>query len=310
MRPNEVKTTQDGAQEGPSPDPARPRSWSRFIDGWQLGALAVGLALLGVVFGVPRPAPPDRLPMPQVELRSLVADAHADRLRVAQLAAAPLSFDVRSIGEALRKYGAAVAKKDVDGAVGALREARAVADQYRTRSGDEALLVLRAVQTQMFLDAVGRFEASGKPDQDLIELGERFAEKASASGWLRADGTLVATHHERRVMFQVRWAELLNLRKVPAFAPTANQLRAYYGFVLAHPEKGTSSENAIAVVTAIERVDLAYPGLFARGVLFYRAGRYDLAEQAFRGHLLQHPGTMRLRAQNHLAAAIARQSGS
>jgi hypothetical protein len=248
--------------------------------------------------------------MPQVDQRELDAEADVDRRRLAQVRDSPLSFDVRSIGEAIRKYGASVSKKDVDGAVGALREARGITEQYRAQSGDDALLVLRAVQTQLFLNALERFEASGKPDQELIELAERFADKATESGWVRPDGNLVATPHERRVMFQIRWAELLDLRKEPAFAPTANQLRAYYAFALAHPEKGASTENAIAVVTAIERVDLAYPGLFARGVLFYRAGRYDLAEQAFRGHLLKHPGDMRLRAQNHLAAAIARQSGT
>ncbi len=304
VRPDEVKTSKDRASAGSIVKPGRKRRWSRHIEGWPLGVVAVGIALLGVVFGVPRAAPPDRLPMPRVDINALAQDAQADRERVATLASTPLPFDIRSIGEAVRNYGDAVAKKDVDRAVGSLREARGLARRHRD---EPALLTLRAVQTKLFLEALRRFESTGKPDQELTELGERFAHKAKESGWVRADGTLVPTEHERRVMFQIRWAELLDVRKDKAFAPSANQLRAYYGFLLAHPEKGTPSEARIAVVTAIERVDLAYPGLFARGVLFYRAGRFDLAERAFRGHLMKQPGSLRLRAQNHLAAAIARQ---
>ncbi|MEZ4223552.1 MAG: hypothetical protein R3B13_21570 [Polyangiaceae bacterium] len=304
MSTREVKTQAEEASAGSIAAPKAKSRWSRHLDGWQIGVVVVGLALVGVVFGVVRPAPPDRLPLPYVDLRELARHAREDDARMRQVEATPLSFEVRAIGEAVRRYGSAVARKDVDGAVGTLREARGMTRELRAKHGDEGLLLLRAVQTRLFLDALHRFEQSGNEDDELVELGERFVDKARAAAWLRPDGTLLQTVDERRVMFRIRWAELLGLRQEARFMPTANELRAYYAFLLAHPEKDTPAEARIALVTATERVDLQYPGLFARGVLFYRAGRYDLAEQAFRGHLAKHPGLLRLRARNHLAAVM------
>jgi TolA-binding protein len=53
-------------------------------------------------------------------------------------------------------------------------------------------------------------------------------------------------------------------------------------------------------------IDPSYPGSYALGIAYYRAGRYDLAADAFTAFISAHPdGPYALRAKNHLKAALA-----
>ncbi len=186
---------------------------------------------------------------------------------------------------------------------------RATLDAHK-KYGDEPLLRLESIQTELFIHALASWEAGRDPGHEIEELAGDLLDKAEKSSWLQGERRFVASDRERRTLFRVRWADLTGLRSLTAFSPGANEWRIYYRFLLAHPEHGrnlhAAAEEQLAYVAAVEKVDLDFPGAFARGVLFYRLGSYDKSADAFRGFLSRHPtGAWRLRAQNHLAAAAA-----
>jgi len=103
------------------------------------------------------------------------------------------------------------------------------------------------------------------------------------------------------------------------FALSLDEKRAFYAFLLEHPfVEGKQAMSAVDACRAADvwrlrkveelgRIDPAYPYALARGVLFYRLGRYPSAAQAFRDHLST-DGRFGLRARNYLVAALARAS--
>lgn len=284
---------------------SRRKGARRHLEGWQLGALSVGIALVGVVFGVPRPVPPSVLPVPTLDAPLMTRIMSEDAARVARAHAQPLSYEVRLIGETFRSYGKAMADRDLHRADRSLRELLGRTKAELDANGTEALLTLRAVQTDKFLGALREFERSGVASAELTELGDRFVAKAHEAQWLR-DGRFLLTEAERFVLFRVRYSSVLKLETASPFALSAEEWRTYYRFLLEHPEPGGEvAAKQLALIEPIERVDLRYPGAFARGVLLHRLGRHSAAEHAFRAHLEQHPtGAWRLRAQNHLAACV------
>lgn len=282
------------------------RGISRHLEGWQPALVAIVIAVTFALLVVPRPAAPDTIPLPRVDHREAERVAKRD-LELAQAAAAePLPYLVRALGETLRAFGKAEAEGRSGDAARKLLELRGLGQTARAKHGDDSVLRLQALQTELFLAALARWEQGEDQGAELAELGGGFAAKAEAAGWLRGR-RLVATPAERRALFKVRWSEATGLRAVPAFAPTANELRTYYRFLLAHPDRARGVEESVRYVAAVEKVDLEYPGLFARGVIHYRAGQWGPAAQLFRAHLAKHPrGPWSLRAQNHLLAAAER----
>jgi hypothetical protein len=62
----------------------------------------------------------------------------------------------------------------------------------------------------------------------------------------------------------------------------------------------------LMAVAALEKLDPRYPAAVARGVLLYRSGAKAAAAEAFRDQLSpEREGPYRLRARNHLLAALA-----
>jgi predicted Zn-dependent protease len=215
-----------------------------------------------------------------------------------------LPFEVRAAGEAFRQYGAAVADNESGRALQSAKELRALLKQSREKYGDEPVLRLRAVQTRLFVAELARFEHDGKTSDELTELGGDFVDKARRAKWLTSDGKLVANDVERETLFRIRWSEIAGLRHERSFAPTLDEWRTYYRFMLQHPGTGGAAAQ-LQLVTALERIDLSYPGILARGVLLFRMGRYEASEQALRAYLRDNPqGPWRLRALNYLAAAV------
>lgn len=276
----------------------------RHLEGWQAGAVAVAIALIGLSLGMRRPVPPNMLVLPQIEPRAL-ARIEGEEAALADAALSQeLPYEVRAAGEAFRHYGAAVTKGDTGAALEAEKELRGLLRTSRDKYGDDAVLKLRAVQTRLFLEALTRFEQSGKPDAALEELAGNFAHKARRAHWLDEHGRLSATRAERETLFRIRWTEIADLRHERAFAPALAEWQTYYRFLLQHPGPGGADEQ-LRVVTALERVDPSYPAMLSRGVLLFRMGHFQASEQAFRAFLGRHPsGPWRLRAMNYLAAAV------
>jgi hypothetical protein len=283
----------------------------RHLEGWELGVVAVGIAILSALLMVPRAAPPDVLPVPEVDRREQQREQTRDRERTKLALIERLPYEVRSVGEVFRRCGALLAS--ADRGVGAeLADLVARARSVRASHGDESLLRLRALQTQFFLDALREWEATGKATRELAELGGDFLTKARQSRWIVEPHRLLLSEEERRLLFRVRWTELTGLRASHPHALSLNEWRAYYRLLLEHPEAGgpepRNREATLArlrYVLALERRDPEYPAALARGILRYWLGDYAVAQADFRLHISRRPhGPWRLRARNHLVAAL------
>jgi hypothetical protein len=284
------------------------RSKNRW-EGIGVVAFVVGLTVIAAALAAPRATEPDVLPLPLPDrgvLRRVKATSDA-RAKEARLTG--LSFDVRAVGEAIRRCGAATIEGQgvPESAIGEVRMTVKRAVDLKSERG---LVALLALQTELFVAATHAFEKSGNAPvaaRELAELGGDFVAMAKQSGWLDG-GRFVLDDDERAALFRVRWTELTGLRDKAAFAPTLDEYRAYYALYL-RKLGGASrerNERAFAVVRALEKRDPTYPGAFARGVLFYRAGLYQEAAEAFSAHLARHPdGPWTLRAKNHVLAALA-----
>jgi hypothetical protein len=167
---------------------ASPTSLARHLEGWELGLLAVAIAGLAVWLGLPRPVEPRVLPMPEVDRRVIARVRALDAARAESVTGAALPFEVRALGEQVRRYGAAAAHKDTASASAAQDEARRLTRVLVPRLSAEPIHVLRTVQTALFLRAVEDFRESSRPDRELDELGGNFVEKCRAVGWLDGQG--------------------------------------------------------------------------------------------------------------------------
>jgi hypothetical protein len=295
----------------------------RYLEGWQAGLLAVAIALAGTMLAVPWNAEPRDLPLPIVDERSLTATMEADRARAKSIApelerevqgGGGGLFDLRLVGESFRAYGHAEAGHDTHAVVRA-RQKLAEGVAHARALGDEQLLRLRAYQTELFLDEVRRWEKSGKVSNDLEGLGGPFIDMLERHGWVGVQRSILMRTPLRAVLFKRRWNELTGLTEAP-YALSTDEIRAFYGFLLAHPwverEVADAGEACRAAdqwrlrkVDELSLLDPAYPQALARGVLYFRLGRYPDAAQAFRDHLASSPdGPYAARARNFLAAAL------
>ncbi len=183
--------------------------------------------------------------------------------------------------------------------------------------GDDKLLGMRAYQLELFVTELQRWEDSGKESTELSELGGGFLRMATQSGWIEK-GTIRMSRVLRGIFFKRRWNEVTGISS-PLYDPSLDEQRAFYAFLLTHPYvESNRAANPSDMCRATEQwrlrkieelasIDPAYPYALARGVLFYRLGRYPAAAQALRDYLgSATDGRYFLRARNYLAAADAR----
>ena len=288
--------------------------WRRHLEGWELGLLAVVVALIAVWLGLPRPVEPRLLPLPEIDRRTLARSIALDRTRAARAHERPLAYEVRAVGELVRRHGAAVARGDGGAAAEARDEARRLCRSLVASGALEELQALRATQTELFLQAVERFRQSGKADTELSELGANFIEKSRRAGWLDAEGRPLLSTDELRALYRVRWAELTGALEVGRLRPTLDEFRLYYRALLEHPE-GLSAqeqdERRLVYVSALARIDAEFPANLARGVLLSRLGRVRPAYDAFSAFATSHEqGPWALRARNYALWALAQASAT
>jgi hypothetical protein len=281
------------------------------FDGAETLFLAVGFVLVSAALAAPRPTAPEIVPLPQPDRRSLSLLAAKEHARAEAARRAPLPYDVRAVGELVRRAGAAKAPRKLAtlaAPLGVSGDLAALSARALAQHGPEPLLALRAVQTELFVAATHAWEASGEIPDELRELGGEFTELARASGWL-AGRKLVLDDRERAVLFRARFGELTRLGDKPPFAATLDERRESYALLLRHPtgaDAGARARIQYRSVQALAKIDPDYPAAFARGVLLYRAGAYEAAAGEFRAQLGARPdGFWALRAKNHLLAALA-----
>lgn len=283
------------------------RGWGRHFEGWPLALSIVLTVALSAALVVPRGVQPDAVPAPQIDRIEQAARVEEEAERAAR-AAGGLSFEVRSVGEAYRSWGrAAFAHEDVVPQLEAQlrRLAKVVIDAH----GEEALLDLRALQAQLFVRSL-TLRSDVEPTLDRRELGGDFLALGLEHGWFGSSPS-AADARELGTLFRVHWADVLGLGHRHPFAPTLNEWRVYYRFLLAQPTStGAEHEGDVrrklGYVAALAEHDRDYPFHLARGVLLYQRGDPLGAAAELRTHLSQHPdGPWTLRARNYLAACGA-----
>ncbi len=303
--PKLVKKPTAGAHDG------RPRrDFRRHFRGYELGLLTVVMVLTFALLALPRASVPETLPLPRIDRgESRQRDARENQL-AASAEREPLPFEVRAVGEAIRKFGA----RQAQGLAAELerREIQQCVEEVTAQGRLPLLLRLRAVQTRFFLAALAHFEASGKPNRELDELGGDFLTRARDSGWLDDTHQSLADASTLRVLYQLRWAELIDKRRVFPFSPSLNDWRIYYRFQILHPERvlappdpGQDDEARLKLVSALARKDPDYPEAFAKGYLYFRLGNLEAAAASYRAQLgKSESGPYALLARNYLIYAL------
>ncbi len=296
--------------------------FARHFEGWQLGALAVGVALPLALLVVPHRAEPRDLPSPRVDPRALAEASAADRARAQALGpelerevreGGSALFDLRALGSAIRAYGRVDAAGDAEAL---FRERRKLAEAVSAARGlgAERLLALRAFQAGLFAAEVAAWERTHTETDELRALGGGFASVARRAGWIAEGGRLVLDDDVRRLLFERRWMEITGLRGAP-YEPTPDETRAYWAFLLAHPVVLDADPAAycreadawrLRRLDDVARADPSFPLALARGVLLARLGRPLESIEALRAHLARSPdGPWALRARNLLAGQLA-----
>jgi hypothetical protein len=299
----------------------------RHLEGWEVGIVAVAIALVGTLLAVPLPVSPRDVPLPLADGKALSATRDREKMLAATIARALEDdrarmsgtselYDLRAFGQEFRAYGAAEASGDTYAVVRARQKLlEAVA---RARGvGEDKFVALRAYQQQLFLGELRKWENSGVSTEELTGLGGGFLDLMRQSGWLRGK-TIVMDDLVRGIFFKRRWNQVTGISG-PAYAISLDEQRVFYAFLLMHPyiegRAGLDAKDAcraadrwrLRKIEELARVDGAYPYVLARGVLFYRLGRYPEAVQAFRDYLgAAEDGRYVLRARNYFATAAAR----
>jgi hypothetical protein len=283
-----------------------PRGWQRHLEGWPLGVWVVLVSVLTAMLVVPRDVPPHELPLPTLDRRLERSAAELDRAR-AERARAGLPLEVRSVGEAFRRQGiAALTQRELVPQL--LRPLRRWADEALAHHGAEPLLELRALQTQLLLQALE--ERPAEPPREVIELAGGLLDPGRARGWF-APPPEGADDGELAALFRVYWARVLGISERHPFAPSLNEWRAYYRFLLRRPippapDRDGDLARKLEYVAALAQHDQDYPAHLARGILAYQRGAPADAAIELSTHLELHPdGPWTLRARNHLAACGA-----
>jgi hypothetical protein len=279
--------------------------WARHLEGWPAGLAIVSAAALSALLVVPRQVEPAAVPPPVIDRVEQRSSEQQEAARL-ERALAGLPLEVRSVGEALRHFGQASAGGQAAPEL-VQAQLRRLVQTALERVGDDALLNLRALQTQLFVAALAHSEV--EPTDELSELGGSLLALGRKNGWFAPSPT-AADRAELETLFHLYWADALELRRHP-FAPTLNEWRVYYRFLLAQPvrtgaERDQDLQLRLGYVAALARNDVDYPVHLARGVLLYQRGAPAEAAAEFVAHLEQHPdGPWTLRVKNYLAACGA-----
>jgi hypothetical protein len=300
----------------------------RHLEGWEAGVLAVVIALLGTLLAVPLPVAPRDVPLPLVDGKALSLTLDREKSLATSIAraleqdrdSAPGTsglFDLRAFGQEFRAYGKAEASGDTYAVVRVRQKLLEALARARVL-GDDKLVALRGYQQQLFLAELRRWENGGAPSAELTGLGGGFLDLVRQSGWLVGSRTIVMDERVRGILFKRRWNQVTGISG-PEYVISLDEHRTLYAFLLTHPyvegRQGLGAKEACKLadqwrlrkIEELARFDASYPFVLARGVLFYRLGRYPEAVQAFRDYL---GGTEDerywLRARNYLATASAR----
>ena len=288
-----------------------PKKKRDLLEGWQAGAIALGVAAMGLLLGAPRAVTPTELPVPVPHQRNLEATLAMHAANGAPLARLSeetrvARFDQRRVGDVVRRFGAADVARDQEALVDAKRELVAAVQTLRALPDGEAQLrELFGYQLAVFLRELGAWQTTGKASPDLGELAGSITDTMVQSGWLTPTRAMLPDLHVRVALFQKRFAEITGTRDVLGL--NIDQHRALLAFLILHPPR---MDNPLLVASYRARrveeagqVDPTYPLDLARAIAKHQAGDVTGALEGYRKHFEQHPdGPYTLRARNYLKA--------
>lgn len=277
-----------------------------------LAAVPVLVGVVGAALLFPRAVVPVRVPLPTPSRTVLGAETRLEHARAERARREALPAAVRELGGAFRSWNL-LAFRDDDGveheAHGQALRLGALAREVRGTHGDEALLALRSLQLEAFLEELRRFEATGDESDELRALAGNVVARMQAIGWLEGHRANLADD-SWRVLYRGLWNRAMGVGEDPAFALSLDDEREIVRLQLAHPHapeteralllaerqaaKTREACRALAVREAeavdrwrLEKVeawshrDPSYPIDYARGVLLFRTGRFAEASRAF-----------------------------
>lgn len=295
--------------------------------------LLVTLLLIGVLF--PRAVAPHDVPLPTIDTRAIEAANAMDR-QWADTARQGLSDDTRILGSALRAFNR-LQTATSPASEGEILNTRANLNHATAKvlqTSPNELKLLRAIQLEVFQREIAEYERTGVEPTELQEVGGQFLKRMKDVGWA-TDRKVLPDTTVRAVLFKLTWNGTLSLVNDTTLEPSLDEMRALYAFYIEHPHvaetrrgalqearrtaktKAECEEIANVETQALEdwrlekvkrlgAIDPTYPTTFALGVVHYRLGRYGASAEAFRDWIRDHPdGSLALRAQNHLRAAVA-----
>jgi TolA-binding protein len=302
--------------------------------------LMVAIVLLALL--LPHAAPPDDVPLPHADMRTLHARALEEESLLHTLdRSSGLTPDVRDLGTSLRALHEAQAKgylkqeerrPELSALKARVEQARALAV---ATSGETAVRTLFALQKRNFLTETARLDTE---TDELRALAGDFVARMRAAGWLD-NGRLVLSREQLGVVFKSMWAHDVGLELDPWFDLSLDEKRLLHSIYLAHPRLPESLREALvnaksnakdaATCLAVEReidkaretwraekieslasIDARYPREYALGISNYRQGKLPQAQALFRRWLELHPdGAYTVRAQNFLKAVADKQEG-
>ncbi len=287
---------------------SEPRSPGRFLEGWTLAIPSVGIALVAALLGVPRPIEPRAVPRPVITTAEISESLHRLHGQAQFARESVLPHAVRAVGEKLRQLGRLVHDQSREVTNQQRSALRRQVTQARRLHGDKALLALRAVQAELFVEALHDWEREGRKSPDLVELGADFLEQAQKRGWVVAH-RLLADETERTALFLIRWDDLTGLSQDGEFRLSPALERVRLRFLLDHtPLTNSQAGLLLSWVERLGQLDRDYPRMLARGIVATRAGDLSLARASFEDELLRSAGgPWSLRARNHLLFVLENQ---
>ncbi len=273
------------------------------LEGWQAGFLAVLLAWAVALVVVPRHVEPSEVPLPRVEPRELDVLRKSWGVSGARLDREDVPPAVRALGGRVRAYGRA----EYEGHTKRVESARtSVAEVSRAAfyEGPEDVAALESRYAEAFVSAAAAWIDRGVVTDDLVELGGDAPAAFVEKGWKPAAGHAPEDFDVvLRALFRKRFVALVGDHPLLA-APAAESL-VLLRFLMSQDEDSPRGQASLyGHIAEVEGLDPSYPAAYARGVVLYKLGRYEAAAASFDAFLQGGSSPYRLRAVNHLRAAV------
>jgi hypothetical protein len=260
-----------------------------------------------------------------------------DDALAAEAVHAPLPFEARALGTALRAFHRLEAAEEDN--IDVMNRARADIDRAGAAIDLPQAKALRAAQLSAFLAEVRRYEATGSESDELRELAGGFVPRMKRAGWARKTGAgqavVVLNDAERRAAFKTMWNGLANVDERSPLGMTLDEQRVLYAFYIRHPHPTDNAlanidmqraqardrrtctvlaegEHMAAEAWRLEKIrklgalDPSYPAGYAEAIAQYRRGSFRDAVRLFRDWIEAHPeGPYAIRARNFLRSSTA-----